>query len=83
MSPANTGCGSLIQSQPSAKPFSLTSATPSPATIASVSRLLTSGRSKPVRRAYSALKWIWFVLLLIRVNCTLSASLTVRPMRAR
>src|SRR5215467_15877078 len=40
VSPAKSGLGNLISSQPSAKPFSETSATPMPATIASVSALL-------------------------------------------
>jgi hypothetical protein len=83
VSPANKGWGNSIWSQPSAKPFSLTSATPIPATIASVSALLISGRPYSVRLAYSVLKWIWLVLLVSSVNHVLSASVNVRPKRQR
>ena len=83
MSPAKSGFGSLTSSQPSATPFSLTSATPIPVTIASVSVLLIRHLPNSVRRAKSLLKWIWLVLLVSRVNQVLSASVRVRPSRQR
>jgi hypothetical protein len=73
----------LTSSQPSATPFSLTSATPMPVTMARVSVLLIRHLPNSVRRAKSLLKWIWFVLLVSRVNQMLSASVTVRPSRQR
>ena len=56
MSPANSGFGNLIWSQPSAKPFSLTSATPIPATMARVKALLIKHLPNSVRLPYSLLK---------------------------
>ena len=51
VSPSNRGLGSLIASQPSANPFSLVSVTPSPATMAMVIALFTSGRLNSVNDA--------------------------------
>ena len=52
-------------------------------TSASVKVESTTSLSKPRSRAYSTLKWIWFVLCVSAVNQTLSTSRTVRPMRLR
>ena len=56
VSPAKTGLGNRTLSQPRLKPFSLTSATPSPATIASVKPLLIRHCPNSVCLPYSLLK---------------------------
>jgi hypothetical protein len=84
VSPTNTGAGSLISPQPRlATAFSLVSGTLSPVTSASVRVLFTSGRPKRVRAAWEALKCTWLVFIVRHVNQTLSASVTVRPIRLR
>ncbi len=80
VSPAKTGAGSVTLSQPRlATTFWLMSGTLSPVTRDRVRQLFMSGRPNSDRAAKSALKWIWLVLQVSRVNQVLSTSVSVRP----